>query len=198
MLHGCNQAKAAREADCPVNAIKKAGAWDDHPEDILSRAKEDEERILWCHSENAQRQYMVWAEVFIDHCLAAWNPKFAADPNTYFTSPSNKYEELIFWYPGAERHVKLRIDKVNAAKKKADDPAGDGSLPPLPISAHEQIPASKLTDADVLRCAKKPCEESCSRERTQSGWHKEGIFPKFDCALFWRLKAEESKKGESS
>ena len=64
------------------------------------------------------------------------------------------------------------------------------------------IPAERrvnqLTDADVLRCAKKPWEDAFSKERTSSGWQKEGIFPKFNCALYWRLRVEESKKGELS
>eukprot|EP00966_Prymnesium_polylepis_P211466 4896866-Prymnesium_polylepis.2 len=59
--------------------------------------------------------------------------------------------------------MKLRTDKVKAAKVKAEEEGRS-------ISAQERLTAEKLTDG-----------------------YKEGIFPKFNCALYWRLKAEESK-----
>eukprot|EP00966_Prymnesium_polylepis_P040843 947968-Prymnesium_polylepis.1 len=84
--------------------------------------------------------------------------------------------------------MKLRTDKVIAAKAETEEKGQN-------ISAQARLAAGKLTDGDVLRCAKTPWEEAFSKERTLSGWQQEGIFPKFNCALFWRLKAEESKRG---
>lgn len=84
--------------------------------------------------------------------------------------------------------MKLRTDKVKAAKKAAEE-----AIPPRAISAQERVAAGKLDDKDVLRCAKKPWEDDFSKERTLSGWQKEGIFPKYNCALYWQLKAVEEK-----
>jgi hypothetical protein len=87
----------------------------------------------------------------------------------------------------AAEKMKLRTDTVIAAKAAATA-AGH------PISAQARIAAGKLTEGDILRCAKTPWEEAFSKETTLAGWQKEGIFPKFNCALFWRLKAEEAMK----
>ena len=35
---------------------------------------------------------------------------------------------------------------------------------------------------------------SLNKDRTLRGWQKEGILPKFTCALYWRLRAEENSK----
>eukprot|EP00966_Prymnesium_polylepis_P310868 7182523-Prymnesium_polylepis.1 len=99
------------------------------------------------------------------------------------------FENFSYFKPAfATEKMKLRTDKVRAAKKAAEE-----AIPPRAISAQERIAAGKLDDKDVLRCAKKPWEEAFSKERTLSGWQKEGIFPKYTCALYWQLKAEEEK-----
>eukprot|EP00966_Prymnesium_polylepis_P323949 7380074-Prymnesium_polylepis.2 len=56
----------------------------------------EEDRLLWRHSENAKRQYQVWAELFVDAKLAVWNPDFREE---------DPYAEMIHWLPGAELHV---------------------------------------------------------------------------------------------
>ncbi len=98
------------------------------------------------------------------------------------------FENFSYFKPafGAEK-MKLRTDKVLAAKATAD-------AEKRPISAQERIAAGKLSDGDVLRCAKGPWEEAFSNERVRAGWQQEGIYPKFNCALFWRLRATEAKK----
>eukprot|EP00966_Prymnesium_polylepis_P020184 465448-Prymnesium_polylepis.2 len=83
--------------------------------------------------------------------------------------------------------VKLRADKVKAAKAAAEE-AGRS------ISVQERLASGKLTDGDVLRCAKRPWEEAFGKERVLKGWQKGCIFPKYNCALFWRLKEEESQQ----
>eukprot|EP00966_Prymnesium_polylepis_P308963 7139251-Prymnesium_polylepis.1 len=99
----------------------------------------------------------------------------------------NDFENFAYFKPAfATEKMKLRTDKVKAAKAKADE-AGRS------ISAQERLAASKLTDGDVLRAAKGPWEEAFTKVRTLRGWQKEGVFPKFNCALFWRLKAEEAQ-----
>eukprot|EP00966_Prymnesium_polylepis_P177240 4104747-Prymnesium_polylepis.1 len=85
--------------------------------------------------------------------------------------------------------MKLRTDKIEALTK----PLPGETVPRVP-TRQERIAASKLTDGDVLRCAKGPWEEALSKERTLRGWAKEGIFPKFNRALYWRLKDEEDKQ----
>jgi hypothetical protein len=80
------------------------------------------------------------------------------------------FENYAYFKPAfAAEKMKLRTDKVTAAKEEAK------------------------SDGDVMRCAKRPWEEAFDKQRTLRGWQKEGIFPKFNCAFYWRLKAEESK-----
>eukprot|EP00966_Prymnesium_polylepis_P322694 7378937-Prymnesium_polylepis.1 len=106
-------------------------------------------------------------------------------------SQDNQHEDFAnyaYFKPAfATEKMKLRVDKATAAKAKAEDEGRS-------ISVQERIEAGKLYDGDVLRAAKRPWEEAFAKQRTLNGWQQEGIFPKFNCALFWRLKAEESKK----
>eukprot|EP00966_Prymnesium_polylepis_P042237 981126-Prymnesium_polylepis.1 len=69
------------------------------------------------------------------------------------------FENYAYFKPAfATEKMKLRTDKVTAAKDKA---AKEGCS----ISAQERLAASKLTDGDVLRAAKKPWEDAFSKER---------------------------------
>ena len=106
-------------------------------------------------------------------------------------SQDNQHEDFAnyshFKPAFAAEKMKLRVDKSTAAKKEAD---AQGRT----ISAQERIAVSKLDDGDVLRAAKGPWEAAFEKQRTLNGWQQEGIFPKYNCALYWRLKAEEEKK----
>eukprot|EP00966_Prymnesium_polylepis_P114642 2649300-Prymnesium_polylepis.1 len=100
------------------------------------------------------------------------------------------FETFAYFKPAfAGEKMKLRTDKIEALTKPL--PGETESRVP---SRQERIAAGKLTDGDVLRCAKAPWEEALSRERTSRGWQKEGVFPKFNRALYWRLKDEEDRQ----
>ena len=70
------------------------------------------------------------------------------------------FENYAYFKPAfATEKMKLRTDKVKAAKVKAEEEGRS-------ISAQERLTAAKLTDGDVLRAAKKPWEDAFSKERT--------------------------------
>eukprot|EP00966_Prymnesium_polylepis_P193254 4479310-Prymnesium_polylepis.1 len=64
----------------------------------------EDDRALWRHSQNARKQMLVWAEVFVDAKLAVYAPRWAADPSKYFDE-AEPHDELILWLKGAENHV---------------------------------------------------------------------------------------------
>ena len=89
-------------------------------------------------------------------------------------SQDNQHEDFVNFaefQPAFEKEkLLLRADKINAL----------GEEP----SAQARVAAGKLTHVDVLRCAKSPWERAFSREKVAEGWAKEGVFPKFNCALY--------------
>eukprot|EP00966_Prymnesium_polylepis_P332449 7387952-Prymnesium_polylepis.1 len=100
------------------------------------------------------------------------------------------FETFAYFKPAfAGEKMKLRTDKIEALSK----PLPGETQPRMP-TRQERIAAGKLTDGDVLRCAKGPWEEALSKERTAKGWAREGIIPQFNRALYWRLKAEEDQQ----
>eukprot|EP00966_Prymnesium_polylepis_P057862 1340086-Prymnesium_polylepis.2 len=81
------------------------------------------------------------------------------------------FENYAYFKPAfAAEKMKLRTDKVTAAKEEAKK-AG------RTISFQERIASGKLSDGDVMRCAKRPWEDAFDKQRTLRGWQKEGIFP---------------------